>query len=262
MLYQSITNSAGNLTANSYTGLLTEAAFWNSVLISLSYSVGSTFLALILGLTLAFLVTQDVRGKGFFQALYIFPMALAPIVVGVTWSPSSIFDDMETFWHFILKLPYFNVLSPGFYFPVMILSEAWEWAPLIMLVGLSVINSGSREVYESAKIHGASSLQVFRLIALPSVLRSPVMQFVVVLRLIDALRAFEIPLAWSNWVGYQTQIGSPVDTLSLFLYKLIFVPIYGFPISTVSSVSVLLLAFTLVAATVLLRIMRATGRQV
>ena len=81
------------------------------------------------------------------------------------------------------------------------------------------------------------------------------MQFIVVLRMIDAMRAFEIPLAWSNWVGYQSSVGSPVDTLSLFLYKLIFVPLYGFPIGLVSAIAVALLAITLVVAFALIRLL-------
>ena len=85
------------------------------------------------------------------------------------------------------------------------------------------------------------------------------MQFIVVLRLIDSLRAFEIPLAWSNWVGFQSFIGSPVDTLSLFLYKLIFVTVYRFPIGLVSAIAVALLAVTLVLAFALIRLLGRIG---
>jgi multiple sugar transport system permease protein len=137
----------------------------------------------------------------------------------------------------------------------MILSEGWLWAPLIMLVALSIINSQAKQIFEAAEIHGASAWRRFVMIGLPTVLRSPVMQFIVVLRMIDAMRAFEIPLAWSNWVGYQSFIGSPVDTLSLFLYKLIFVPIYSFPVGLVSAIGVALLTVTLLVAFALIRLL-------
>ena len=123
----------------------------------------------------------------------------------------------------------------------MILSEAWEWSPLIMLVALSILNSQAPQVFEAAELHGASALQRFRMVGLPAILRSPVMQFIIVLRMIDAMRAFEIPLPGQT--GSATRaLGSPVDTLSLFLYKLVFVPQYGFPIGLVSAVAVALLA--------------------
>jgi len=251
----SLTNASGNLSLSNYATMLGDHAFWTAVGVSLGYTIGSTALCVAIGLALTFLVTQKVRGRSFFEALYIFPLALSPIVAGVLWSPSSIWDDIQTFAHFILHQPYFNELSISFYFPVMILSEAWEWAPLIMLVALSIINSQASQVFEAAELHGATAWQRFTMVGLPTILRSPVMQFIVVLRMIDAMRAFEIPLAWSNWVGYQNAIGSPVDTLSLFLYKLIFVPLYNFPIGLVSAIAVALLAVTLVVAFALIRLL-------
>ncbi len=252
----SLTAANGSFSFANYSKMLTDSAFWSAVIVSLAYTIGSTALCLVIGLALTFLVTQrGVRGRSFFEALYIFPLAISPIVAGVLWSPSSVWDDIQTFLHFILHQPYFNELSITFFFPVMILSEAWEWSPLIMLVALSILNSQASQVFEAAELHGASAWQRFTMVGLPTILRSPVMQFIIVLRMIDAMRAFEIPLAWSNWVGYQNAVGSPVDTLSLFLYKLVFVPLYGFPIGLISAIGVALLAVTLVVAFALIRLL-------
>jgi ABC-type sugar transport system permease subunit len=251
----SLTGSSGSLSLSNYAQALTDRAFWSAVGVSLLYTAGSTVVCIAIGLALTFLVTQKVRGRGFFEAIYIFPLALSPIVAGVLWSPSAVWDDVQTFSHFILHQPYFNELAVGFYFPVMIISEAWEWAPLIMLVALSIVNSQSSQVFEAAEVHGASPWQRFTMVALPGIIRSPVMQFIIVLRMIDAMRAFEVPLAWANWVGYQQTVGSPVDTLSLFLYKLIFYPIYGFPIGLISAIAVSLLVVTLVVAFALIRLL-------
>jgi ABC-type sugar transport system permease subunit len=255
----SLTDVNGNFSTANYAQMLADPAFYTAIEVSLAYSVGSTILCMIVGLTLTFLVTQRVRGRSVFETLFIFPLAISPILAGVLWSPSSIWDDFFGFTHFILHLPFPDVLSPIFFFPVMIVSEAWLWSPLIMLVALSVINSQARHISEAAELHGGSDWQRFRMIFLPTVLRSPVMQFIIVLRLIDSLRAFEIPLAWSNWVGFPSFIGSPVDTLSLFLYKLIFVPLYHFPIGLVSAIGVALLAVTLLAALGLIRLLGRTG---
>ena len=251
----SLTGSSGGLSLSNYAQMLTDPAFFSAVGVSLAYTAGSTVLCIAIGLGLTFLVTQKVRGRSYFEAIYMFPLALSPIVAGVLWSPSSVWDDIQTFSHFILHQPYFNELAFSFYFPVMIISEAWEWAPLIMLVALSVVNSQSSQVFEAAELHGASPWQRFSMVALPGILRSPVMQFIIVLRMIDAMRAFEVPLAWANWVGYQEALGSPVDTISLFLYKLLFVPLYSFPIGLISAVAVALLVVTLVVAFALIRLM-------
>lgn len=258
-VYLSVIDSNGAFYGGNYGRIVTDPAFWNSVNISLLFSVGSTVLVLLVGLGLTFLVTQRVPGTRFFEALYTMPLAVAPIVVGTLWSPSAIWDDISTFIHFVLRLPYVDVLSPFFFFPMMIISETWEWAPLIMLVCLSILNSIPKEISEGAIVHGASHYQLFRLLYLPTILRSPVLQFIVVLRFIDALRAFEIPLAWSNWVGFPTSVGSPVDTLSLYLYKLLFTPSFGFPIGLMSAIAVLLFGVTLVGAAIMFRLVKVIG---
>jgi multiple sugar transport system permease protein len=258
-IYISFTNLNGAPDLVNYVTMVSASTFWNALNISLLYSLTSTILAVAVGLGLTFILTQDLRGKRVFEVAYILPLAVAPIVVGVLWSPSSVWDDIQQFSHFILHLPYFEELVPSFYFPVMFISEAWEWAPLIMLVGLSIVNSTAKEIYEAAELHGASALQKFRMVTVPTIFKSPVMQFIVVLRFIDAMRTFEIPLAWSNWLGYQTTIGSPVDTISLYLYKLLFASSLGFPIGVVSAVAVTLFAITLVGAAVLLRLLKGIG---
>jgi multiple sugar transport system permease protein len=258
-VYLSLTNLNGVPVATNYATMVSDPAFWSSLNVSLFYSLSSTIIAVAIGIGLTFLLTNQFRGKRFLEVAYVLPLAVAPIVVGVLYSPSSVWDDIQLFQHFILGFPYFNELSPTFYFPVIIFSESWEWAPLIMLVGLSIVSNIPKEIYEAADLHGASVLQKFRIVTLPAIFKSPVMQFVIVLRFIDAMRAFEIPLAWSNWLGYQTTPGSPVDTISLYLYKLLFSGSQGFPIGVVSAAAITLFAVTLVGTTVLLRLMKTIG---
>ncbi len=258
-LYLSATNASGGLDLSNYATMLGDSAFWTSANISLLYSLSSTIMALGLGLGLTFLMVQDFRGRGVYEVFYMLPLAVAPIVVGTLWSPSSVWDDIQSFWHFVLGFSYFNEVTPIFFFPVMSFSEAWEWAPLIMLVSLSIVNSTPKAIFEAADLQGASAFQKFRMITMPTILKSPVTQFVIVLRFIDAMRAFEIPLSWSNWVGYPNAVGSPVDTLSLFIYKLLFTPSFGFPIGLVSAVAVSLFSITLIGAAIMLRLLRGMG---
>jgi len=258
-LYLSLTTANGTPTLANFASMVSTPTFFNTLNISLLYSLSSTILAVGLGLGLTFILSQELRGKGVLEVIYVLPLAVAPIVVGVLYAPSSVWDDVQQFLHYQLHMAYFNELAPSFYFPVMFFSEAWEWAPLIMLVALSIVSSMPKDVYEAADLHGASAYQKFRLIILPTVFGSPVMQFIVVLRFIDAMRAFEIPLAWSNWLGYTSTLGSPVDTISLYLFKLLFSSSLGFPIGMVSAIAVTLFGITLLGAAVLLRLLRTVG---
>jgi multiple sugar transport system permease protein len=254
-LYLSLTGPNGTATLANYSQMVSDGYFWNSVAVSLTYSVLSTILAFCLGLALTFLILQATRWRGLLEAVFLAPLAMAPIAVGIVWAPSTVWDDFQTFTHLILGFPYFNELSVLFYLPVMSLSEAWEWAPLVMLVCMSIISSTPKAIYDAARLNGASAWQVFRGITIPSIVRSPVMQFVIVLRFIDAMWAFAIPLAWSNWLGLQTSVGSPADTLSLFLYKLLFIPSFGDPMRLVSAIAVALLVLTVAGAVVMIRLL-------
>ncbi len=259
-VYLSLTGPNGNATLSNYSQMVSDNGFWNSVVVSLTISALSTIFAFCLGLALTFLILQASRWRGLLEAVFLAPLAMAPIAVGIVWAPSTVWDDFQTFTHLIMRLPYFNELSVLFYIPVMSLSEAWEWAPLVMLVCMSIINMTSKSIYEAARLNGASAWQVFRDITIPSIVRSPVMQFVIVLQFIDAMWVFEIPLAWSTWLGFSTSVGSPADTLSLFLYKLLFIPSLGDPIRLVSAMAVALLVVTLVGATAMVRLLAKMGK--
>jgi ABC-type sugar transport system permease subunit len=254
-VYLSLTGPNGSATLANYSQMVSDGDFWDSVVASLTFSVLSTVLAFCLGLALTFLILQATKWRSLLEAVFLAPLAMAPIAVGIVWAPSTVWDDFQTFTHLLIGLPYFDTLSALFYIPVMSLSMAWEWAPLLMLVCISIINSTSKAIYDAARLNGASTWQVFRVITIPSIVRSPVMQFVIVLQFIEAMWAFEIPLAWVRWLGFSTTVGSPADTLSLFLYKLLFVPSFGDPTRLVSAIAVASLVLTLVAATVMVRLL-------
>lgn len=260
-MYLSLTSVQGQFELSNYITMIDASTFWNALNTSLLYSLSSTILAVAIGLALTFLLQQQLRARGALEMIFLLPLAVAPIVVGTVFAPSGFWDDLIQFAHFQLHIAYpvINELSPAFYFPVMFISESWEWAPLIMLVALSIINGVPKEVYEAAEISGASAVQRFRLITLPTIFRSTVMQFIVVLRFIDAMRAFEIPLAWSNWLGYTTTLGSPVDTISLYLFKLLYSPVPGFTLGVVSAIAITLFGITLVGAAVLMKFLTRIG---
>jgi len=146
-----------------------------------------------------------------------------------------------------------NVMDPNFAFMVTVVSEAWLWMPLFMLVFLSVLQSIPKEIFEAADVHGASGWQVFRRVALPLIMRSPVVAIVIAIRIIDAFRAFEIPFTWMGWIG-QERLGSPIDTLSVMMYKMLTFPIYNFPLSYIATIALTMLLISLLVAAVVLKI--------
>jgi ABC-type sugar transport system permease subunit len=245
--------------ATNYITALQDSQVGGAVLHSFLFAAGGTTLTFIIGIAFAFLLSQSFRGRGVVEALLLAPLAAAPIIAGVVWSPSSVWDDVNTFIHFVLGLPYIDFANFVVYYPIMILSFGWEWAPMLMLVALSVIRSQPRNVVEAAEVHGATPWKVFTRISVPAVVRSPVTSFVLLINFVDGLRSFEIPFTWSTWLSYPGA-GSPVDTLSLLLFKLLVIPTYGFPISYISAVATMLFLVTFVSSSALIILMRRAGR--
>ncbi|MDW7978588.1 MAG: sugar ABC transporter permease, partial [Candidatus Caldarchaeum sp.] len=196
-----------------YAEMLTNFYFYQSLAISVVYTLMSVLAALSLGLFTALLVRQLGRGRGFAEGFFAVPLAVSPILVGIVWSPPAVWDDLNALLHYAFSLPFIDVTDPVIYFPVMVLSEAWVWSPLFMLAVMVVLDSLPKDCLEAAELTGASRLQMLSLVYLPAVLRSRVIAMLVALKAVDFFRSFEVPFAWSFWVR-ETQLGAATDTLS------------------------------------------------
>jgi len=262
-VYLSLTdygNGGAFVGASNYASLFSQQGFWGALSTSLLYADGSVALSLVLGILSAYLLTRVTKGRGIFEGILLMPLAAAPIIAGVVWAPSAVWDDLNTLWHFVLGQPLFNVTSYHLYFPIMILSDSWEWAPMMMLVALSVLASVPKQVYEASEAFGASKWKAFTSVGIPAIINSPVIHFMIIIRYVDAMRAFEIPFAWSGWLSY-AQPGAPTDALGLYLFKLLLVPPSGLiPIPIISAAALVLLAVTLTATGLLFRLMRSLRR--
>ncbi|MDA4118932.1 MAG: hypothetical protein OK455_11395, partial [Thaumarchaeota archaeon] len=71
----SLTNATGSFSLANYDQMLSDPSFYTAIGVSLLYAVGSTAVCLLIGLALTFLVTQRTRGRGVFEAIFIFPLA-------------------------------------------------------------------------------------------------------------------------------------------------------------------------------------------
>ncbi|MEM0384210.1 MAG: sugar ABC transporter permease [Candidatus Caldarchaeum sp.] len=229
-----------------YVQMLTNNVFYQSLLISVVYTLMSVFSALLLGLFTAMVVRELGRGRRVMEGLFAVPLAVSPILVGIVWSPPAVWDDLNSLLYFSFNLPFLDVTDPTAYFPIMILSEAWVWSPLFMLAVILVLDSLPRDCLEESQLVGASRLQMLTLVYLPAVFRSRVIAMLVALKSVDFFRAFEVPFAWSFWVR-ETQLGAPTDTLSLMLFKLLLTPPAGsaIPIPYISAVSTALMLVSL-----------------
>ncbi|MDR7433941.1 MAG: sugar ABC transporter permease [Armatimonadota bacterium] len=131
-----------------------------------------TFLAasLGIGLLLAVLLDQRVRGEAVFRNIFLFPMAISFIVTGVTWqwllNPSTgvnlLFDQvglgfLKSRWYTDPSIAIFSV----------VLAAVWQMSGFTMAMYLAGLRGVPDELLEAARVDGASEWQVYRYVILP-----------------------------------------------------------------------------------------------
>jgi glucose/mannose transport system permease protein len=131
--------------------------------------------ALIVGLTLAFLLEKGVRGEGFFRSVYLFPMAISFIAAGVIWrwlmnpAPGDrssglnvVFDKLG-----VGGLANQWYLDPDWGMAAMAMPAIWALSGYIMALYLAGFRGVPEELREAARMDGASEYRVYRHVVFP-----------------------------------------------------------------------------------------------
>jgi multiple sugar transport system permease protein len=129
------------------------------------------------------------RGQGLLRTVVLVPWAVLTVVTAIMWR--TIFDPTPGIVNAALGTDIVWLGETPYAMIVMIIADVWKTAPfmaLLILAGLQVIPG---EIYEAAKVDGATMWQRFRKITLP--LLMPAILVALIFRTLDALRIFDLP---------------------------------------------------------------------
>jgi trehalose/maltose transport system permease protein len=197
-----------------YETALSSSEFWNAMGTTFLFTGVSVALELVLGLAMAVAMHSAFRGRGLLRTVVLVPWAVLTVVTAMMWK--SIFEPDLGFVNNMLDglgLPGGDVIwlgENGWALAVMIFADVWKTAPfmaLLLLAGLQVIPG---EVYEAARVDGATAWQRFTRITLP--LLTPAILVALIFRTLDALRIFDLPYVL-------TRGAHDTNTLSLYAYQ-------------------------------------------
>lgn len=200
-----------------YTYMLGDSRFWNSMRITIIYTLSTVVLQVVIGMGLALALSDTFAGKvrALLRVAVLLPMILAPVVVGLAWrtlllTPKyGLIDFLATVLGFGSQPWLGNPLQA---LVCVIIIHTWQWTPFAFLVFLASLAALPTEVYEAALIDRANAWQRFWYITLP--LLRPSIIIVIIMRLMVALRAFAaIFSATGGGPGTATEI------LNLFAYR-------------------------------------------
>jgi multiple sugar transport system permease protein len=230
---------------DNYIDVITSDQTHKRLVTTLIFVVGAVGLQTILGFTIAYLISRRMRGRGALTTLFLIPMMLSPVVVGLFWKfmldvqfgvVNSFSDSLglgRAEWLTNQRLALFS----------LIIVDTWQWTPFIMLIALAGLTAVPKYLYEAAEIDRASEWFRFRRITLPLVW--PLLLIAVMFRAIEAFRLFDLVYILTGGGP-----GGTTETISFQVYKIAF---FGFDTGRAAAYGVLIVIIVTIAAQLYLR---------
>lgn len=188
-----------------YITLFFDPAFRESLSVTLTFAFAVVTAELAIGVGLALLLDRNIRGMSVLRTLFILPMMIAPVVVGLMWR-YMYHPTVGTINRTLKSMGLEGVDWLGQHALLsVIIADIWQWTPFIFILSLAALQSLPRSTLEAAKIDGATGWQQIRYIKLP--LMMPVLIVTGLLRLIDAFKVLEVILVMTEGgPGLSTEI--------------------------------------------------------
>ena len=181
---------------------------------------GSLFIAgaMGIGLLLAVLLDQKIRGEGFLRTVYLYPMAISFIVTGTAWkwllNPGLGLEHMVRQWGFE-SFTFDWLVNPDKAIYCIAIAGVWQSAGFVMALFLAALRGVDDAIIKAAQVDGASLPRIYLRIVIPSLRPVFFSTLMVVSHL--AIKSFDLVMALTaGGPGYAT------DLPATFMYAMAF----------------------------------------
>ena len=227
--------------------LFAHEDFWNALLNSLIWTVGSVAFQFTIGLALALFLNKKFFARDIYRGLVFFSYLVPTIVIAIVFR--FMLNDVTgiiaiAFQKLGLRIAWFG--NPKTSMMSVIIVNVWKYFPFVVVCILAQLQTIDRQMYEAAKIDGAAAFQQFKHITWPFIL--PVVFIVLMLRTIWTIKNFDIIKLLTG--------GGPLDsteTLPILTYDTVF---KSFKLGRGSAIAVLMFIILMLASTTYLRLYR------
>lgn len=213
--------------------------FWPAMSATIFFTVASVVIEVVLGMWMALVMSRAFKGRGLLRASVLVPWSIPTAVTAKLWFFIFAFDGIAN------SLLHTDILWTGSQWPArfaVIVADVWKTTPFIALLILAGLQIIPEEVYEAAKVDGATTWQRFTRITLPLV--RPALLVAVLFRTLDVLRIFDLPYILTGGANGTTTLSilvvnqirqgfnsaaalSTVTFVFIFLVALVFVKVLG-----------------------------------
>ncbi|MBI3740664.1 MAG: sugar ABC transporter permease [Chloroflexi bacterium] len=255
---------------DNYNRALQAPEFWDAMKTTIFYVLGTVPITIIVGILVAYLLFQKIRGRGVYRTIYFMPHVISTVASAIVWAwvfdprnglanhfmqflglpiqqwlvePDGVFKLLGEF--FKLQVPEWAE-GPSLALVSVMIFSFWQslgFDVIIFLAGLTNINV---ELYEAGRIDGANGAQLFRHITIP--LLAPTLFFVGVISIIGSFQAFNHIFAMNRMVAQP--LGGPLGatrTVSVLMFNTLYAQQRaGYATAIAVLLSILILALTLI----------------
>ena len=208
-----------------YTAMFSDMAFRYSFLRTFIFTLLSVAMINVVALTLAFLVTREIKFKNFYRAGFFIPNLIGGLVLGYVWQfifksvVPSIGDLIgSTALKELLILSEPNLTLFG-----IIIAFTWQYAGYIMMIYIAAILNVPQELLEASDIDGANFVHKFKNITMPLIAQAfTITSF---LTLVSSFKQYDIIRALSNGgpsTIYKEEIVNSSELLAVHIYNVAF----------------------------------------
>jgi multiple sugar transport system permease protein len=182
-------DEGGFVGLDNYSSVLSSDLWWTDLFNTVFLTVVTVSIELVLGMIIALVMHRAIFGRGAVRTAVLIPYGIITVVSAFAWQFAFAPDS-----GFVNNLPLISDEMDWFggrfsSFAVIIMAEVWKTTPfmaLLLLAGLVTIDG---QLYEAAKVDGASAWQRFTRITLP--LMKPAILVALLFRTLDAFRVFD-----------------------------------------------------------------------
>jgi len=230
--------------------LFGDSRFWGALFTTLRIGVAAVAIEFLLGMGIALLLNGRVFGRRFFTTLLALPVMVSPVVSGLIFRMmlhekygviNGTINTLLTQWG--LGKQFAILADQTWAVWAVVLTDVWQWTPLMMMILLAGLQSLPIEPLEAARVDGANRWQTFWHVTVP-MLRLAIFA-ALLLRFIDIIKIFDLPFILTGGGP-----GKATETISIYIY------LNGFRylrMGYATAMSYLLLVLTVILSTVFIR---------
>lgn len=194
-----------------FTEMMGDRLFWKAIGNTLIFLMIHVPLQIIGALIIAEVLNHKLVARGFFRAAFFLPVVVSGVAVTILWKQlySTDLGILNQLLSVIGIGPVPWITSPRWAMPSIAIMATWKNVGLYIVIFLAGLQNVPRQLYEAAKIDGATTIQQFFYITVPAI--NPAMVMVVILSTINGFNLFIEPYVMTG--------GGPMNsTLSAVLY--------------------------------------------